>query len=72
MEIIDSVVEDAFARLTYPSLEKDVRNHLTEIADLHAIEIFASNLRQLLLQPPFSNKIIISDISLFIYHIGHI
>ncbi len=58
MEIIDSVIEDAFTRLTYPSLEKDVRNHLTEIADLHAIEIFASNLRQLLLQPPFSNKII--------------
>ncbi len=56
MEIIDSIVEDAFNRLTYPSIEKEIRNFLTEIADLHAIEIFASNLRQLLLQPPFADK----------------
>jgi uncharacterized protein len=59
MEILDSVFEDAFERLTYPSIEKEIRNHLTELADLHAIEIFASNLRQLLLQPPFSDKIIL-------------
>jgi uncharacterized protein len=58
MEIIDSVVEDSFTRLIFPSIEKEVRNFLTETADLHAIEIFASNLRRLLLQPPLSNKII--------------
>ncbi len=57
-EILDSVVEDSFNRLIFPSIEKEVRNQLTEKADLHAIEIFASNLRQLLLQPPLFNKII--------------
>ncbi len=58
MEILDEIVEDSFTRLTYPSIEKEVRNYLTELADLHAIEIFASNLRQLLLQPPLADKMI--------------
>ncbi len=58
MDIIESVIEDSFNRLIFPSIEKEVRNALTEKADLHAIDIFAANLRQLLLQPPISNKII--------------
>lgn len=58
MEILDSTVEDSFTRLIFPSIEKEVRNFLTEAADLHAIEIFAANLRQLLLQPPLLDKII--------------
>ena len=58
MEILDSTIEDSFSRLIFPSIEKEVRNQLTDTADLHAIEIFASNLRQLLLQPPLLNKII--------------
>jgi len=58
MEILDSIFEDSFTRLIFPSLEREIRAHLTEIADLHAIEIFASNLKALLLQPPLSNKII--------------
>jgi protein Tex len=45
MEILNAVVEDSFKRLIFPSIEKEVRNFLTEAADLHAIEIFASNLR---------------------------
>jgi uncharacterized protein len=59
MDIIDETNEDAFTRLTYPSIEREVRSYLTEIADLHAIEIFASNLRQLLLQPPLADKIVL-------------
>lgn len=55
-EILVEVVSDSFARLIFPSLEREVRNFLTEAADLHAIEIFASNLRQLLLQPPIEGK----------------
>jgi len=55
-EIIDEVVDDSFMRLIYPSIEREIRKQLTEIADLHAVEIFASNLRQLLLQPPINNK----------------
>lgn len=57
-EILSEVTEDSFSRLIFPSIEREVRNELTEVADLHAIEIFAANLRQLLLQPPLSNKII--------------
>ncbi|MEW6651903.1 MAG: Tex family protein [Bacteroidota bacterium] len=59
LEILEEVVDDSFSRLLYPSIEREVRNLLTEEADLHAIEIFAANLRQLLLQPPISNKIIL-------------
>jgi uncharacterized protein len=57
-EIIDDIVSDSFKRLISPSIDREVRNYLTETADLHAIEIFASNLKQLLLQPPFADKII--------------
>lgn len=57
-ELLKDVTEDSFNRLIFPSIERDVRNELTEKADLHAVEIFASNLRQLLLQPPFAEKTI--------------
>ncbi|MCE1189164.1 MAG: RNA-binding transcriptional accessory protein [Ignavibacteria bacterium] len=56
--VFDEVFEDSYKRLIFPSVEKEVRNTLTEIADQHAIEIFASNLRQLLLQSPLSDKMI--------------
>jgi uncharacterized protein len=57
-EILSDTVEDSFNRLIYPSIEREIRNYLTEFADLHAIEIFAANLRQLLLQPPIEGKMI--------------
>lgn len=56
--LLNEVTIDSFDRLIFPSIERDVRSELTEKADLHAVEIFASNLRQLLLQPPFTNKMI--------------
>jgi len=58
MALLDEAVDDSFTRLVFPSIEREVRNYLTEISDTHAIDIFASNLRQLLLQPPLMNKII--------------
>jgi uncharacterized protein len=58
MHILEETIEDSFTRLIFPSIEREIRNQLTEISDLHAIEIFAANLRQLLLQPPLSGKII--------------
>ena len=58
MDILNEVVDTSFTRLIFPSIEREVRNYLTEIADHHAIEVFASNLRQLLLQPPIMNNII--------------
>mgnify|MGYP001350255869 FL=1 len=56
--IFDEVIIDSFKRLLFPSLEREVRNALTERADLHAIEIFAKNLQSLLLQPPLLGKMI--------------
>lgn len=58
-ELLTEIVEDSFTRLTFPSIEREIRNFLTEAADLHAIEVFAANLRQLLLQPPVADKIIL-------------
>lgn len=57
-DMLEEVVTDSFIRLIQPSIEREVRNELTEIADEHAVTIFASNLKQLLLQPPMFNKII--------------
>ena len=57
-ELLNEVTVDSFDRLILPSIDRDVRNELTEKSDLHAVEIFASNLRQLLLQPPFAEKTI--------------
>ncbi len=57
-DLLKETVSDSLIRLISPSIEREIRNHLTEEADNHAIEVFATNLRQLLLQPPISGKII--------------
>lgn len=57
-EIFAQITEDSFSRLIYPSIEREVRNLLAEIADEHAINVFSQNLRQLLLQPPIMNKMV--------------
>ena len=52
------MVKDSWKRLLFPSLEREVRSGLSEKAGLHAVEVFAANLRQLLLQPPLRGKVI--------------
>ena len=47
-------IEDAANRLLLPAIERDVRRGLTETAEKHAINVFATNLRSLLTQPPLS------------------
>ena len=51
-EIINKASEDAFKRLIYPSLERELRNTLTERAEDASINVFKENLKSLLLQPP--------------------
>lgn len=58
-ERIQDAVEDAFKRLLSPSLERELRNALTDQADAHAIETFATNLGNLLMQPPLDKKIVL-------------
>jgi len=55
---IQDAVEDAYKRLLFPSLERELRNKLTEQADQHAIETFATNLSNLLMQPPLDHKVV--------------
>ncbi len=47
---------DALARLVFPSLEREVRRELTDWAESHAVEVFARNLRNLLLQKPVRSR----------------
>ncbi|MEF3304476.1 Tex family protein [Paenibacillus sp. GYB003] len=53
------VIEDAYKRLIAPSIEREVRGELTEKAEEHAIQIFAENLRNLLLQAPVKGKVVL-------------
>lgn len=55
---LQDAVEDAYKRLLFPSLERELRNNLTEKADAHAIETFATNLSGLLMQPPLDHKVV--------------
>lgn len=54
-----AVVEDAYKRLLASSIEREVRNEMTEKAEEKAIEVFAENLRNLLLQPPVKGKVVL-------------
>ncbi|WP_277301398.1 Tex family protein [Veillonella montpellierensis] len=51
-------VEDAYKRLLFPALEREIRHDLTTNADEQAIKVFAVNLKNLLLQPPLSGHVI--------------
>lgn len=57
-KIVENACKDAFARLIFPSIEREVRNELTEKASEQAIKMFEVNLRPLLLQPPLKGKVI--------------
>ena len=57
MEFIKAAAEDAYDRLLYPSLEREIRNLLTDEASEGAIHNFALNLRPLLMQPPVKGHV---------------
>ena len=57
MEFIKSVCDDAYDRLIFPSLEREIRSTLTEQANEGAIGQFALNLKPLLMQPPVKGKV---------------
>ena len=57
MDFVKAAVEDAYDRLLYPSMERELRNHLTDEASEGAIHNFALNLRPLLMQPPVKGHV---------------
>ena len=56
--LVEAAVTDGYDRLMAPSIERDIRATLTETAEIHAIGVFAENLRNLLLQPPVKNQVV--------------
>ena len=58
-EQVRMAMEDAYDRLLFPSLERELRNELTEKAADAAIKVFSVNLRQLLMQPPLKGRVVL-------------
>ena len=58
-EIIEDAVTDSYKRLIQPSIEREIRNDLTEKAQDGAIKVFGKNLNQLLMQPPIVGKTVL-------------
>lgn len=56
---LKEAIDDAFSRLIFPSIEREIRNELTEKAEDSAISVFGKNLEQLLLQPPVAGHVVL-------------
>jgi uncharacterized protein len=56
-ETVRAAADDAYARLIFPSIEREIRNELTQKACDSAMKVFSVNLRQLLMQPPVKGKV---------------
>ena len=57
--IIKTAIADSYSRLIAPSIEREIRNELTERAQDGAIDVFGKNLKQLLMQPPVSGQTVL-------------
>ncbi|AZU60080.1 RNA-binding transcriptional accessory protein [Neobacillus mesonae] len=58
-QLVKEAIEDGYKRLIQPSIEREIRNELTEKAEEQAIHIFSANLKNLLLQPPLKGKMVL-------------
>jgi uncharacterized protein len=58
-EYLTKAIQDSYSRLIKPSIERDLRNELSEKAEEQAITVFAKNLHSLLMQPPVKGQIIL-------------
>ena len=59
-DILKETIEDSYKRLIAPAVEREIRNDLTEKAEESAIKVFGENLKQLLLQPPIKDKVVLA------------
>ena len=57
--VIKEAIADAYERLIAPSIEREIRNDLTEKAEDGAIKVFGKNLEQLLMQPPIAGQVVL-------------
>lgn len=58
-EYIKTAIKDSYMRLIAPSIEREIRNELTEKAEEQAIKVFAANLKSLLLQAPIKGRVVL-------------
>lgn len=58
-QILSDVISDSYDRLIAPAIEREIRSSLTEAAEDGAIKVFASNLQQLLMQPPIAGQTVL-------------
>ena len=58
-DLVIEAVEDSFSRLIFPSIEREIRNELTDNACEASIKVFGENTRQLLMQPPVKGNVTI-------------
>lgn len=58
-DMMETIARDALNRLLFPSLERELRRDLKEQAEESAIEVFAENLKPLLLLPPLGHKVVL-------------
>ncbi|RAZ67990.1 Tex family protein [Planococcus maitriensis] len=56
---VEAAIEDSYKRLIQPSIEREIRTELSEKGETQAIHIFSENLRNLLLQPPMKDKMVL-------------
>ena len=60
VEIVKEAILDSYKRLIFPSIEREIRSSLTELAEDNAIKVFSKNLEKLLLQPPMKDKVVLA------------
>lgn len=60
VEEVKNAINDAYKRLIYPSIEREIRSLLTEQAEEVAIKNFSENLHNLLMQPPIKEKVVLA------------
>jgi uncharacterized protein len=60
LELMEATVEDAYKRLMAPSIERELRNQLTERAEKDAVKVFAKNTENLLMVPPVKGARVLS------------
>jgi len=58
-DIVKAACDDSYTRLIMPSIEREIRSDLTDRANEDSIKVFASNLKQLLMQPPVKGKVVL-------------
>ncbi len=59
-EVLGEIIKDSIKRLILPSVEREIRNEITETAEEKAIDVFGKNLKQLLMQPPIKDKTVLA------------